>query len=423
MTSDMTKRDVSQSKALKIRFRKRKTNNTSEPFTYKYNMLSDCRLYDKVLDRFTEIYLEQIESQTDQLINNIEFDIYDSSAIRTKNGDIRPHFVIPLDHKASITYDTNQITIYRNIVGTEHGTSDGVAILTRATLSCVNKKSLDSLIMECSDAKDKGIYTFSSCFGAWFKQSTQRPRDIKSIAVGDIEKQILDDFNIFNRSEDEYKKYNEIHKRTYMFTGSPGTGKSTMVKILATIMKCDIYYLSFSTELTDSTLDIAIKNLPHNTKYILLLEDLDCAFADRSTDLQKSKVSHSAIYNILDGVKTTDSVVTIITTNYPEKLDKTLIRPGRVDMAIQFKNVDKTQLRDLLQLHQRELSKSIFAKFLAICESYHIGASAVTNFLFRNRHMDIKDFDSTCCDLFKKYLDEMRLTTYVPPSDLSHIYN
>ena len=208
-----------------------------------------------------------------------------------------------------------------------------------------------------------------------------------------------------------------------MITGSPGTGKSTMVKILATIMNCDIYYLSFSTELTESGLDDAIKNLPCNAKYILLLEDLDCAFADRSTNLQNSRVSHSAIYNLLDGVKTTNGTITIITTNHPERLDKTLIRPGRVDIVIHFKDVDKTQLHDLLQLHRRQLSGSIVSKFSTICTNYKVGASAVTNFLFRNRNMDIKEFDLTCCDLFKKYLEEMRIDAHILPTDVSHIYN
>ena len=39
--------------------------------------------------------------------------------------------------------------------------------------------------------------------------------------------------------------------------------------------------------------------------------------------------------------------VIIITSNYPERLDEALIRPGRIDMMIEFKKCNHKVLRDL----------------------------------------------------------------------------
>jgi len=49
-----------------------------------------------------------------------------------------------------------------------------------------------------------------------------------------------------------------------------------------------------------------------------------------------SKLTLANLLEILDGVMEMDGRLLIITTNYPEKLDKALIRPGRVDMKVKF---------------------------------------------------------------------------------------
>ena len=39
---------------------------------------------------------------------------------------------------------------------------------------------------------------------------------------------------------------------------------------------------------------------------------------------------------VLDGMMERDGRMLIITTNYPEKLDEALIRPGRIDLKVKF---------------------------------------------------------------------------------------
>merc|ERR1711902_445614 len=53
-------------------------------------------------------------------------------------------------------------------------------------------------------------------------------------------------------------------------------------------------------------------------------------------DKKTSRLTLATLLEVLDGVMEMDGRMLIITTNYPEKLDKALIRPGRIDMKVKF---------------------------------------------------------------------------------------
>lgn len=58
-------------------------------------------------------------------------------------------------------------------------------------------------------------------------------------------------------------------------------------------------------------------------------------------------VSLSGLLNAIDGVATHEGRVLIMTTNHPEKLDSALVRPGRIDLRIEFKLAVNDQIREL----------------------------------------------------------------------------
>jgi chaperone BCS1 len=71
---------------------------------------------------------------------------------------------------------------------------------------------------------------------------------------------------------------------------------------------------------------------------ILLLEDIDAAFIQRTKNTDqshsKNKVTFSGLLNALDGAVAFEGSLVLMTTNHRELLDPALTRPGRVDMAI-----------------------------------------------------------------------------------------
>ncbi|CAH0029913.1 unnamed protein product [Clonostachys rhizophaga] len=150
------------------------------------------------------------------------------------------------------------------------------------------------------------------------------------------------------------------YRRGYLLHGPPGTGKSSLSLALAGYFKMRIYILSLSSPMSsEETVSSLFASLPR--KCVVLLEDIDSAglthTRDKNSDTTESsneenktngtatntttgKLSLSGLLNILDGVASQEGRVLIMTTNHIEKLDKALIRPGRVDMTVLFGRAD-----------------------------------------------------------------------------------
>jgi len=68
-----------------------------------------------------------------------------------------------------------------------------------------------------------------------------------------------------------------------------------------------------------------------------------------NTKSNKEEITLSFLLNLLDGVLETPNRILIITSNYPERLDKALIRPGRIDLNIHFDYADMEIILDMFQ--------------------------------------------------------------------------
>jgi hypothetical protein len=61
------------------------------------------------------------------------------------------------------------------------------------------------------------------------------------------------------------------------------------------------------------------------------------------------RISLSFLLNLLDGVLETPGRLLVITSNYPEKLDRALVRPGRIDVKIQFDYAKRRLIQEMIQ--------------------------------------------------------------------------
>jgi ATP-dependent 26S proteasome regulatory subunit len=52
--------------------------------------------------------------------------------------------------------------------------------------------------------------------------------------------------------------------------------------------------------------------------------------------------------NILDGVLETPGRILIMTSNHPEKLDKALIRAGRIDLKVCFSRCKREEIKEMI---------------------------------------------------------------------------
>jgi hypothetical protein len=70
-------------------------------------------------------------------------------------------------------------------------------------------------------------------------------------------------------------------------------------------------------------------------------------FGDRKQE-EKDTFDLSFLLNLLDGTLEANGRIIAFSSNYPERIDKALIRPGRVDMIVHFKNCSRAVLKEMV---------------------------------------------------------------------------
>merc|ERR1712061_95264 len=193
---------------------------------------------------------------------------------------------------------------------------------------------------------------------------------------------IVQRLDFFTQNKAWYKQRGIPYTMGFLFYGDPGCGKTSTIKAIANhtqrhIVSVPLNKIKTAKELLNVFYNVRMnyKDIPLD-KRLYVLEDIDAAdlkdtVGERSTkektkddeesDSNKEdtpldmnflgllknstafdkkfgvqKLTLAALLEVLDGVMEMEGRMLIIPTNYPEKLDKALIRPGRIDMKVHF---------------------------------------------------------------------------------------
>lgn len=176
-------------------------------------------------------------------------------------------------------------------------------------------------------------------------------RPLASVILRDgLAEELSADLGRFLTQEATYGRLGLPWHRGYVLHGPPGTGKSSLVRALATEHRLNVYYLALSGLKSDIDLAALLSRLEGRS--ILLIEDIDThAAAHQRTDTadpDSSGVSLSGLLNVLDGLVTPHGLVTVITTNHIDRLDAALLRPGRADKRVHIDKPDADQVRRII---------------------------------------------------------------------------
>lgn len=234
--------------------------------------------------------------------------------------------------------------------------------------------------------------------------SNKRLQHIYGPDIENVEKRL----NLFINKPEWYEKRGVPHTLGLLLHGPPGTGKTSLIKSIARYTNRHIINIKlrkFTTQkqlfnlfFTDrviirdgtnqQTRDVIV---PLN-KRIYVIEDIDC-LTDIAIDREikekekeaeeviekqnryresshvvgmtmeqifghdhivkakeyedNEKLNLSFFLNLLDGVLETPERILIMTSNYPEKLDKALLRPGRIDLNLKLDYCDTNMIRTM----------------------------------------------------------------------------
>jgi AAA+ superfamily predicted ATPase len=174
------------------------------------------------------------------------------------------------------------------------------------------------------------------------------------ILHGSLKKDIQEDLINFFASRETYTSYNVPWKRGILFIGSPGNGKTHTVKALINqIQKPCLYVKSFQSEYDTDSENIrkVFKQARQSAPCILVLEDIDSLLTDEN---------RSFFLNELDGFASNEGIVTIATTNHPERLDTAISdRPSRFDRKYHFQLPDITERKAYIALWNSKLKSDM----------------------------------------------------------------
>lgn len=279
----------------------------------------------------------------------------------------RPSRTIHLFHysmgQPGIT-DNNQMITYREILLVTVEPNEVLREFAKEVIQWASDK--DFVESDGSKFKLMRFKTNNCGEGWWQTEGMKRARPPSSVILpnGQIDV-ILEDIRKFVKIETKkwYLSHGLPHRRSYLFYGPPGTGKTSTIRAIASVFRLSCCFLSMTTaNFSNQVLGDALSQIPPNA--LIVLEDVDALFNEDRKNEQSNNLTFSGLLNALDGLISADGVITVMTTNHIEKLDKALIRGGRVDRRFLFSKPTHEQIKSVFKSFYPDAAEDKAAKFL-----------------------------------------------------------
>lgn len=195
--------------------------------------------------------------------------------------------------------------------------------------------------------------------GGWGKdkelfESIQNSQSENLILRDGLKEAVFENIKQFFESKSVYERYGIPWKRGVLFLGPPGNGKSHAVKALINEFSLPCLYVKtlkseYGTE--HSNIRSVFARARDTAPCMLVFEDLESHIHD----------SNRAFFlNELDGFAANEGLLTLATTNYPEKLDPAILeRPSRFDRKYSFGLPEEPERLRYLQWWNEQLEAEL----------------------------------------------------------------
>jgi len=240
------------------------------------------------------------------------------------------------------------------------------------------------------------VFRWHMKYQYWMKDVTVLSRSIESVVLKDeVKTTVTNDMDDFldESTLEFYLDHGIPYKRSYLFYGAPGSGKTSLIQALAGKYQRNVCYLQPShPDMTDDSLKEAIKRCPRRS--IVVFEDIDALFDDKREGNHKSHLTFSGLLNALDGVGPPLAQIFILTTNHRERLDPALIRNGRVDLHVQFTPATTQQMGSIFLAYypgEKALATEFSTKLQGLLGDEHVSMAAMQHFFISNRKSTVEE--------------------------------
>ncbi|KAI8338179.1 peptidase family M41-domain-containing protein [Chlamydoabsidia padenii] len=202
-------------------------------------------------------------------------------------------------------------------------------------------------------------------------QPEYEPINQQSVKFDDVQgvdeaKQELEEIVQFLRNPQKFTELGGKLPKGVLLTGPPGTGKTMLARAVASEANVPFFFMSGS-EFDEMYVGVGAKRIRElfaaaraKAPSIVFIDEIDAIGSKRNPkDQSYMKQTLNQLLVDLDGFSQTEGVIFIAATNFPELLDKALVRPGRFDRHV---NVPLPDVRGRIQILKHHMKNIAFAE-------------------------------------------------------------
>ncbi|KAH8548407.1 peptidase family M41-domain-containing protein [Umbelopsis sp. PMI_123] len=198
-----------------------------------------------------------------------------------------------------------------------------------------------------------------------YEPSSQQAVKFEDVQGCDEAKDELEELVQFLKNPQKFTELGGKLPKGVLLTGPPGTGKTLLARAVAGEADVPFFFMSGS-EFDEMYVGVGARRVRElfaaarrKAPSIVFIDEIDAIGSKRNPkDQTYMKQTLNQLLVDLDGFSQTEGVIFIAATNFPELLDKALVRPGRFDRHV---NVPLPDVRGRMQILKHHMKGIQFA--------------------------------------------------------------